>query len=219
VIVGRVRAYVGLGANIGDAGGTLEAAIHALATLPGARLRGVSRLYATEPVGVVDQPEFRNAVAALDVPSGRRPDEGALALLVALKGLERAFGRQPRERWGPREVDLDLLVFGRHRIDVTRPPEGRSSDPAKASLPLVVPHAESRNRLFVLAPLADLAPGLVPPGWGESVATARDRQLAAEGRDAARPIARWDGERWASTSGRDATSSDGGTSVEAATAP
>ena len=99
-----------------------------------------------------------------------------------------------------RQVDLDLLVFGRHRIDVERPPEGRSDDPAKASLPLTVPHVESRNRLFVLAPLADLAPGLVPPGWGESVATARDRQLAAEGSDAARPIARWDGERWAGTS-------------------
>jgi len=198
--VGRVRAYVGLGANVGDAEGTLEAAIHALAALPGARLRGVSRLYATEPVGVVDQPEFRNAVAALDVPAGRRPEDGALALLVALKGLERAFGRQARERWGPREVDLDLLVFGRHRINVERPPEGRSDDPAKASLPLTVPHAESRNRLFVLAPLADLAPGLVPPGWGESVATARDRQEVAEGPDAARPIARWDGKRWAGTS-------------------
>jgi 7,8-dihydro-6-hydroxymethylpterin-pyrophosphokinase len=62
---------------------------------------------------------------------------------------------------------------------------------------LTVPHVESRNRLFVLAPLADLAPGLVPPGWGESVATARDRQLAVEGPDAARPIARWNGDAWA----------------------
>src|SRR6185369_9022352 len=101
--------------------------------------RGVSRLYATEPVGVVDQPEFRNAVAALDVPGGRSPEDGAVALLVALKGLERAFGRQPRQRWGPREVDLDLLVFGRHRVEAARPAEGRSDDPAKASLPLTVP--------------------------------------------------------------------------------
>ena len=195
--MGRVRAYVGLGANVGDAAGTLQAAIHALAALPDARLRGVSRLYATEPVGVVDQPEFRNAVAALDVPGGSRPEDGALALLVALKRVERAFGRQRRERWGPREVDLDLLVFGRHRIEAVRPREGRSGDPAKASLPLIVPHAESRNRLFVLAPLADLASGLVPPGWGESVATARERRLAVEGPAAARPIARWDGEGWA----------------------
>ena len=194
--MGRVRAYVGLGANVGDAADTVAAAVHALAALPGARLAGVSRLYATAPVGVLDQPEFRNAVVALDVPAGSTPEAGASALLVALKGLERAFGRRPRARWGPREVDLDLLVFGRHRIDMERPPEGRSEDPAKATMPLTVPHVEARHRLFVLAPLADLAPGLVPPGWGERVATARDRQHRAEGYDAARPIGRWDGAGW-----------------------
>jgi 2-amino-4-hydroxy-6-hydroxymethyldihydropteridine diphosphokinase len=188
---------VGLGANVGSPAETLAAAVHALTALPGVRLRGVSRLYATDPVGVLDQPEFRNAVVALEVPGGRRPDQGAVALLLALKGLERAFGRQARERWGPREVDLDLLLFGRHEIEVARPPEGRSDDPAKASLPLTVPHVEARNRLFVLAPLADLAPRLVPPGWGETVATARARRSVAEGADAARPIARWDGEGWA----------------------
>ncbi len=176
----KVRAYVGLGANVGEPTDTLAAAIHALAALPGVRLVAVSRLYATEPVGVLDQPEFRNAVVALDVPAGPDPATGASALLVGLKGLERAFGRQPRERWGPREVDLDLLVFGRHQVAVDRPPDGRSADPAKASLPLVVPHAEARNRLFVLAPLSDLAPRLVPPGWGETVATAVERQHGIE---------------------------------------
>jgi len=195
--VARVRAYIGLGANVGDPAATLVAAIHALAALSDARLRGVSRLYATAPVGVTDQPEFRNAAVALDVPAGPDADTGASALLVALKGLERAFGRQQRERWGPREVDLDLLVFGRHRVNVERPPEGRSDDPAKARMPLVVPHVEATHRLFVLAPLSDLAPGLVPPGWGERVATAAARQRAVEGEDAARPIARWDGEGWA----------------------
>jgi 2-amino-4-hydroxy-6-hydroxymethyldihydropteridine diphosphokinase len=194
--VGRVRAYIGLGANVGDPAGTLDAAVHALAALPGARLRGVSRLYATAPVGVVDQPEFRNAVVALDLPAGPDPATGASALLVALKGLERAFGRQERERWGPREVDLDLLVFGRHRVAVERPPAGRSADPAKEALPLIVPHVESRSRLFVLAPLSDLAPGLVPPGWGERVATAAARRRAAEGPAAARPVAAWDGSGW-----------------------
>ena len=194
--MGRVRAYIGLGANVGDAAATLAAAVRALATLPGARLVGVSRLYATEPVGVVDQPEFRNAVVALEVPAGPDPATGALALLVALKGLERAFGRQPRERWGPREVDLDLLMFGRHAIEVDRPSQGRSADPAKAALPLVVPHREARHRLFVLAPLADLAPGLVPPGWGETVATAARRQRSIEDSDAARPIAAWSGIAW-----------------------
>jgi len=194
--VARVRAYIGLGANVGDPAATLAAAVHSLAALPGVRLRDVSRLYATEPVGVRDQPEFRNAVVALDVPEGPDPATGASALLVALKGLERAFGRQDRERWGPREVDLDLLVFGRHRVDVARPPAGRSDDPAKSSLPLVVPHVEARHRLFVLAPLSDLAPGLVPPGWGETVATAASRQRRVEGPDAARPIAAWDGDGW-----------------------
>jgi 2-amino-4-hydroxy-6-hydroxymethyldihydropteridine diphosphokinase len=191
-----VRAYVGLGANLGDAAATLAAAIHALGALPGARMLGVSRLYATAPVGVVDQPEFRNAVAALDVPRGPDADTGALALLIALKGIERSFGRRARERWGPREVDLDLLVFGRHRISVARPPAGTSDVPAKAGLPLTVPHPEAQRRLFVLAPLADLAPGLVPPGWGETVAAAAARRRAIDGADAARPIATWSSTGW-----------------------
>ena len=194
--VTRVRAYIGIGANVGDAAATLAAAVHALAALPGARLRGVSRLYATEPVGVLDQPEFRNAVVALDVPAGPDPTTGAVALLVALKGLERAFGRQERARWGPREVDLDLLVFGRHRIETARPPEGRSEDPAKAGLPLTVPHREAQDRLFVLAPLADLAPGLVPPGWAKSVTTAAVRRRRDEGDDAVRPVATWEEAGW-----------------------
>jgi len=197
--VGRVRAYVGLGATIGAAADTLAAAIHALAVLPGVRLAGVSRLYATAPVGVTHQPEFRNAVVALDVPRGPDPVTGALALLVALKGLERAFGRRDGARWGPRALDLDLLVFGRHAFRAERPPGARSDDPAHAADParaaaqwLTVPHASARERLFVLAPLADLAPGLRPPGWGETVATARRRAELREGPGAVRPIARWD---------------------------
>jgi 2-amino-4-hydroxy-6-hydroxymethyldihydropteridine diphosphokinase len=194
--VGRARAYIGLGANLGDAAGTLAAAVRALGALPGVRLRGVSRLYATEPVGVLDQPEFRNAAVVLDVPVGPDPDTGATALLITLKELERAFGRQAGERWGPRVVDLDLLIFGRHRVEVERPAAGRSGDPARTALPLTVPHREARHRLFVLAPLADLAPGLVPPGWGETVASAAGRQRSLEGADAAQPIATWDGEGW-----------------------
>jgi 2-amino-4-hydroxy-6-hydroxymethyldihydropteridine diphosphokinase len=204
----RVRAYVGLGANLGDAEATLAAAITALAGLPDVRLRGVSRLYATAPVGVIDQPEFRNAAIALDVPAGADAAAGAgaaagadaaagaLALLGRLKRLETDFGRQPRERWGPREVDLDLLVFGRARLAIERTHETRSMDagidPAKATRRLEVPHPRAATRLFVLVPLADLAPGLVPPGWGLSVESARRRQAAIEGPDAVRPIAEWD---------------------------
>lgn len=158
-------------------------------------LRGVSALYATAPVGVADQPEFRNAAVAIDVPLGPDAATGALALLVALKRLERAFGRRDRERWGPRELDLDLLVFGRHRIDVERPAEARSTDPSRPT-DLVVPHRLAGERLFVLAPLADLAPRLVPPGWRETVETARRRRVAAEGVDAVRPIARWTDGGW-----------------------
>ena len=192
----RVRAYVGLGANVGDPEATLAAALAALAALPGVRLRGISRLYATAPVGVTDQPEFRNAAAAMDVPAGPDPATGALAFLTELKRLERAFGRRPRRRWGPRELDLDLLVFGRARLAIERPPEARSldadGDPAAAPMRLDVPHPAAASRLFVLAPLADIAPGLVPPGWGRSVETARRRQLGREGPSAVRPVASWD---------------------------
>ena len=198
--MGWVRAYVGLGANIGDAADTLTAAVHALGALPRVRLAGVSRLYATVPVGVTDQPEFRNAAVALDVPGGPDPVSGALALLVALKGLERAFGRRDGPRWGPRALDLDLLVFGRHAIHAERPPAARSDDRARSGDTdragaqwLTVPHASARDRLFVLAPLADLAPGLRPPGWGETVATARARAELREGPAAVRPVAAWDG--------------------------
>jgi 2-amino-4-hydroxy-6-hydroxymethyldihydropteridine diphosphokinase len=191
-----VRAYVGLGANLGDAADTIAAAIHALAALPGARLAGVSRLYATKPVGVADQPEFRNAAIALDAPAGPDPATGAVALLLELKRLERAFGRQDRRRWGPRELDLDLLVFGRHRISVERPIGARSDDPTKPT-DLVVPHRLAGERLFVLAPFADLAPGVVPPGWHQTVASARRRRERIEGEASARAIARWVDGAWA----------------------
>jgi 2-amino-4-hydroxy-6-hydroxymethyldihydropteridine diphosphokinase len=192
----RVRAYVGLGANLGDAAATLAAGVRALAALPGVRVRGVSRLYATAPWGETDQPEFRNAVVALDVPRGPDVRAGSLGLLTALKSLERAFGREQRERWGPRELDLDLLVFGRAHLSTERPAAASSRDPAKAGLPLTVPHPEARHRLFVLAPLAELAPSLAPPGWGETVETARLRQLAAEGPAAVRPVANWQAGDW-----------------------
>jgi len=174
----KVRAYIGLGSNLGDARATLANAVRALDALPGARVRGVSRLYRTKPVGLLDQPDFRNAVVALEVPAGPDPNTGALALLTALKGLEQVFGRQKRERWGPRELDLDLLVFGRHLLDV-KGPDG---------LWMKVPHPEAQHRLFVLAPLAELSPGLRPPGWGETVETARRRQAIAEGEGSAQVV-------------------------------
>ena len=188
-----VRAYLGLGANLGDPSATLTWAVDALAAMPGVRIRAVSPLYRTAPWGVTDQPDFRNAVVAADVALA------PLDLLVALKTLEREAGRRAGRRWGPRELDIDLLVYGRQRIREERPAEARSidaaDDPAKAARLLEVPHRDLGERLFVLAPLADLAPRLVPPGWHETVATRRRAVAAVEATDAVRLAGRWDARR------------------------
>jgi len=134
------RAYVGLGANLGDREATIRAA---LAELPG--LVAVSELRETDPVGVVDQPAFLNGAAALDTELSARE------LLDALLALERKLGRARRERWGPRTIDLDLLLYGEERID----------EPG-----LTVPHPRLHERRFALEPLADLDPELVVPGCG-----------------------------------------------------
>lgn len=184
-----VRAYVGLGANLGDREATLRSAVRALDATPGVRIAEVSRLYVTRPVGPPGQPDYLNAVAALDVRASGSPPEAAAAFLATLKGVEGRLGRKPRDRWAPRELDLDLLVFGRHAISLAEPP-------------LTVPHRLARERLFVLAPLRDLAPGLRPPGWSETVERAYRRRLEAEGPDAVRPIGEWDAAagRWRTVS-------------------
>ena len=192
-----VRAYIGLGANLGDAAATLSRSVLDLEEIPGVAVRGVSRLYATAPWGVTDQPEFRNAVVAVDADRiGLGPEAAALALLGRLKSLERAAGRRIGRRWGPRELDLDLLLYGRHRISVERTPEARSIDAdvdaAKLAKRLEVPHRDLGERLFVLAPLADLAPRLVPPGWSEAVDTRRRRVAAAEPPGSVRVVGAWD---------------------------
>ncbi len=195
----RIRAYVGLGANLGDARGTLAWAVAALDRLPGVRVRAVSRLYATAPWGVTDQPEFRNAVVAVDVATPAKiasAEAAALRVLAGLKDIERDAGRRPGRRWGPRELDLDLLVFGRHRILVERPAAARSldadTDPSKAARALEVPHRDAGERLFVLAPLSDVAPRLVPPGWSMTVERRRRAVAATEPPDAVRVVGDWD---------------------------
>ena len=186
-------AYIGLGANLGAPREALERAISALSVLPGCALAGVSRLYRTRPVGPVEQGDFLNAVVGLRVPAGVTPEDGAMALLLALKGLERAMGRVRREHWGPREIDLDLLLFGDARIHVERDAAARSVDSDKHGVQwLEVPHPSAAERSFVLAPLSDLASELRPPGWDQSVEAARTRALAVEGPDAAEATAEWD---------------------------
>jgi 2-amino-4-hydroxy-6-hydroxymethyldihydropteridine diphosphokinase len=133
-------AYVGLGANLGDREETIRAAV---AELPD--VVAVSPLRETDPVGVTDQPQFLNGVAALETELAPRE------LLDVLLAVERRLGRERRERWGPRTIDLDLLLYGDEVIDE----DG-----------LKVPHPRLHERRFVLEPLADLAPQLVVPGLG-----------------------------------------------------
>ena len=133
-------AYVGIGANLGDR----EQAIRRAAKLIGARR--LSTIIETEPWGVTDQPPFLNAVAELETELGPR------GLLDELLRVERELGRvRDGTRWGPRAIDLDLLVYGAETID----------EPG-----LTVPHPYLPERLFVLEPLAELAPALVVPGRG-----------------------------------------------------
>jgi 2-amino-4-hydroxy-6-hydroxymethyldihydropteridine diphosphokinase len=140
-----VPAYLGVGSNLGDSRARVLAAFDALATLPRTRLLARSRLYRTRPFGPVQQGDFINAAA------GVLTQLSAPELLAAIRGIEVAAGRERTERWGPRTLDLDLLVFGAERI---------------ATAELTVPHPGIAQRGFVLAPLADIAPTLDVPGAG-----------------------------------------------------
>lgn len=153
---GRVTwfpAYVALGSNLDDPATQIERAFAALSELAGCRLIARSRRYRTQPLGPQDQPEFVNAAAGLLTQLTPRE------FLGALKNLERTLGRDvPVVRWGPRRIDLDLLVYADAQIS--------ESD-------LVVPHRGLPERNFVLYPLSDIAPDLHVPGHG------RVSQLAA----------------------------------------
>lgn len=142
------RVYIGVGANLGEPRETVEAAMAALEALPGTRGHARSRLYRTAPIGPPGQPDYVNAAVAFETDLG--PGE----LLAELHGIEAEFGRERTIRWGPRTLDLDLLVHGERVV----------------SGPLVtVPHPRIAERGFVLAPLADLAPTLRHPTLGETV--------------------------------------------------
>ena len=139
-------AYIGLGSNLNHPARQIEAAFDALAQLPSSKLELRSGLYRSAPFGGVEQADFVNAAAALLTRLS------AEELLAELKAIERVRGRDPGEvRWGPRVLDLDLLVYGRQKIDI---PE------------LTVPHPGIAERNFVLLPLNDLAPDLEIPGLG-----------------------------------------------------
>jgi 2-amino-4-hydroxy-6-hydroxymethyldihydropteridine diphosphokinase len=142
------RAFVSLGSNLGNRGKNIASAVEALGEIQGVRVRRVSRVRETEPVGRTDQPNFLNAVAELECEGG--PEE----LLERLLQVEARLGRVRSEPWGPRIIDLDLLLFGAERRNSAR---------------LTLPHPRIAERRFVIEPLAELEPDLVLPGDDRSV--------------------------------------------------
>jgi 2-amino-4-hydroxy-6-hydroxymethyldihydropteridine diphosphokinase len=145
-------AYLGLGSNLGDRRANLSAAAAAMA--PSAVVLRSSSIYQTEPWGYLEQPAFLNQV--LEVETSLSPAD----LLAALKRLEASLGRQATFRYGPRLIDLDILLYDQlvlHQPD------------------LVIPHAQLAERAFVLVPLAELAPGLIHPLLGVSMAELKGR--------------------------------------------
>ena len=140
------RTYVGLGSNIGDREAMLRRALELLSAAPGIELVAASSIRETDPVDLVDQPRFLNAAAALETELPPRE------LLDRLLAIERELGRtRDGPRFGPRTIDLDLLVHGDEVLD----------DPG-----LTVPHPRLHERRFALEPLAELEPSLVVPGRG-----------------------------------------------------
>jgi 2-amino-4-hydroxy-6-hydroxymethyldihydropteridine diphosphokinase len=139
-------AYVGVGSNLDGPAAQVSRALDALTRIPSSKLVTRSPLYRTPPFGAVAQPAFVNAAAGM--LTRLAPEQ----LLAELRALERELGRQaPRERWGPRVIDLDLLVVGQER---------------RATESLALPHPGIAERDFVLYPLADIAPDLEVPGLG-----------------------------------------------------
>jgi 2-amino-4-hydroxy-6-hydroxymethyldihydropteridine diphosphokinase len=134
------RAYLALGSNLGDRAARLQGAVDALTTADEVHVTAVSRVYETAPVGGPPQDAYLNAVVAIDT------DLDPHALLALAQQIERDARRVRTERWGPRTLDVDVLLFGDLALD----------DPD-----LIVPHPRMWERGFVLAPLRDVAPGLV----------------------------------------------------------
>ncbi len=142
----RVRVYIGLGSNLGQPQEQLREALNELDQMPQTRLQLSSSFYLSSPMGPSDQPDFVNGVAELvtELPP--------LELLDQLQAIEHAHGRERGMRWGPRTLDLDLLLYG---------------DQVMHSERLTVPHPGIAKRAFVLAPLAEIAPTLEVPGLGD----------------------------------------------------
>ena len=144
------RAYIAIGSNLGDRRAYLEAGIKEVAALPNTRLAAVSQAYETRPLGPVAQSDFLNAVFAIETSLPPEP------LLAALLAAEKKHQRQRRIHWGPRTLDLDLLLYGERVVE-------------RADLTL--PHPRMNERGFVLIPLCEIAPDLHHPITGLPFAT------------------------------------------------
>ena len=183
--------HLGIGANLDDPVATLAEAVVAIAHIPGWKVEHVSPLYRTTPVGLVDQPEFFNAALQVRASLPEEPAVAAVEVLVRVKELERLFGRVPTVRFGPRRLDIDIIAM--EAIAVVHPrPHGTEAEGADADRPLVVPHPAATERLFVLAPLADISPTLKAPGWAGTARELRDVQRRVEGDAAALCVGAWD---------------------------
>ena len=142
--------YIGFGSNIGNRLAHIQNALDSLSKTEGITLQRISSTYTTDPVGYEAQAQFLNGVAAIQTTLS------PLSLLHTLKDIETAIGRKHRIRWGPREIDLDILIYGDLCVQTEK---------------LVIPHPEMHLRGFVLVPLAEIAPDLVHPVFQETVQT------------------------------------------------
>ncbi len=162
-------AYLSLGANIGDPEAQLVSAVRRLASGPGTRLVAVSGLYRTAPQGLTDQPDFLNCAACVET------ELDPYGLLALTQSIESALGRVRTVRWGPRTIDIDILLHGDARLDDPR---------------LTLPHPRMHERAFVLAPLLEVwrteeEPAWIGRGWLQARLTGLSDQPVVRVRDSA----------------------------------
>ena len=142
------KVFVGVGSNLGNRVTAIEQATQLISELPDTELISAASLFETEPVGNENQPKFINSVVQIATKLDPK------RFLICLKQIEEALGRMERERWGPREIDLDILVYGER---ILNEPD------------LIIPHPEMTRRRFVLVPMAELAPQLIIPGRSKTI--------------------------------------------------
>jgi 2-amino-4-hydroxy-6-hydroxymethyldihydropteridine diphosphokinase len=153
------RVYIGLGSNLGDRALQIQKAVELIGVMPSTKILRMSSIYETSPVGIPDQPRFLNAVIELSTPMVPRE------LLAEVKKIEKDLGRSELTRWGPRTIDLDILLC---------------NDDVIVSDELTIPHPRMTERKFVLVPLAELDPAVVHPVEQKTVETILARCLSTE---------------------------------------